>query len=56
VQLVDPRAPEQIAAALERIRSDPSAYDVAETRSWIHDEFASATFAARMAELFDELA
>jgi glycosyltransferase involved in cell wall biosynthesis len=56
VQLVDTRSPKQIAEALERIRRDRSAFDVAATREWSHAELASTTFATRMAELFEELA
>lgn len=55
VQLVDPRSPDQIAAALENIRRDPAAWDVTETREWTRDEFSTPTYARKMAELFDEL-
>ncbi|MBJ7353318.1 MAG: glycosyltransferase family 4 protein [Thermoleophilaceae bacterium] len=52
VQLVDARAPEQIAAALERIRSSPEDQDVTETREWSRQEFSSSAFSGRMADLF----
>jgi glycosyltransferase involved in cell wall biosynthesis len=55
VQVVDPRQPAQIARALERVRKDPSAFDVAATRSWSQGAFSSASFASRMAALFEEL-
>jgi glycosyltransferase involved in cell wall biosynthesis len=55
VQLVDPRSPDQIAAALESIRRDPAAWDIGETREWTRDEFSTPTFARKMAALFDEL-
>lgn len=55
VQLVDPRSPEQIAVALERVRGEPSAYDVTATREWTRDEFSAAAFARHMADLFAEL-
>ena len=55
VQLVDPRAPQQIADALQRIRLDPAGFAVTETREWSREEFGSRTFAARMAELFESL-
>lgn len=56
VQLVDPRSPDQIAAALENIRRDPAAYDVTATRDWSREQFSAAAFARQMADLFAELA
>lgn len=55
VQLVDARAPDQIADALERIRQDASAFEVSATREWTREEFSAETFARRMAELFERL-
>jgi glycosyltransferase involved in cell wall biosynthesis len=56
VQLVDPRAPEQIAAALENIRNAPGDWDVTETREWSRTELSSTAFAGHMADLFESLA
>jgi glycosyltransferase involved in cell wall biosynthesis len=55
VQLIEPRHPEQIAAALQRIREAPGEFDVATTREWTRSEFSAQHFAERMAELFTRL-
>lgn len=51
VELVSPRAPDQIAAAIAAVADDPAGYDVSETRSWIRENFSAATYANRMAAL-----
>ena len=53
VQLVDPQSPQQIAGALQRIKDDPAAYDVSETRAWTRKQFSAEAYARRMLELFE---
>lgn len=55
VELVDPRAPEQIAAAIERIRGDAGEYDVTETRAWSRVALSAEAYAGHMADLFAEV-
>lgn len=55
VQLVDPRSPDQIAAALERVRANPEAFDVTTTREWSREALSATAFAGQMAEIFAEV-
>lgn len=56
VQVVDPRRPDEIAAAIERVRGDRTAFDVSETRDWVREHLGNRRFADSMADLFSELA
>ncbi len=54
VQLVDPQAPDQIAAALKHSLSAP-APDLAPVQAWIRDTLSGDHFAVNMAELMESL-
>lgn len=54
VHLVDPRRPDEIAAAFIEMAGAPTA-DVSEVRDWIRTELSGTAYAERMAELMAQL-
>lgn len=55
VRLVDALAPQQIADALEAIRSDPASFDVSETREWVAANLNNQRYGENMAALFERV-
>ena len=52
VEVVDARSPDQIAAAVERIRARPREELTHETRRWVRDELGSERYARRILAIY----
>ena len=54
VEVVEPESPDQIAAALRRLAAGGDD-GLAETRTWIRDEFTGRSYAEQMADLYADV-